>query len=281
MVKTNSFYEINTHQYGEVLHLIEGLEGIHNVFVYAVIEQKQQGKIFVNNLTSPTAGLVVNKGGCYYVFGEISDTQFNQPLISYLKEQSNHANFFDLYMSSKEWVSILKPALEGNVVELKRNHYILEENRIVHTEKIPDGFVLKNIDEYLFNKYMEQVDHSYSNLWDSAENYLNKAFGICLVNNDEFASVCNTFYIGNGYIAPDIITMDEYRELGLATIVCSTFIRKSRELDLIPYWDCDAGNDASNALAQKLGFTKLGEVPILWWHQNQDVIRNYLKKNNY
>ena len=29
------------------------------------------------------------------------------------------------------------------------------------------------------------------------------------------------------------------------------------------------------------GFLKVGSVPILWWHENEEVIKNYLKKNNY
>lgn len=108
-----------------------------------------------------------------------------------------------------------------------------------------------------------------------------KAFGFCLQANDKFTSVCNTFFIGRNLVAPNIVTLKEHRGVGLATIVCTQFINKSKELGLTPYWDCDAGNEASNKLANRLGFSKIEDVPILWWHESQDVINNFLKKNNY
>ncbi|GIN74693.1 acetyltransferase [Bacillus sp. J14TS2] len=274
--------ELTENEFDMVLDLLQQPKNIHNVFVYSVIEHKQQGKIFVNNKISPSAGLVMNEGGCYYVFGDVSDNVFNDSLIEYLSDPSNHVNFFDMYLSSNEWLEFLKRSLEGNVVQLKRTHYVLEEiNKMVQDVETPDGFKNKPINGELFNKYKAQIDSSYSYLWGSSDKYLKNAFGFCLLKNDEFVSVCNTFYIGGKFIAPDIITLNEYRGRGLATIVCSYFIKRSKELGLTPYWDCDAGNEASNRLAQKLGFRKVGDVPILWWHENKKVIEKYLKKFNY
>jgi RimJ/RimL family protein N-acetyltransferase len=274
--------ELREEEFDIVLDLLQQPENIHNVFVYSVIDHKQQGKIFVNDKNNPTAGLLVNKGGCYYVFGVVTDNVFNNLLIEYLRNPSNHINFFDMYLSSDEWLELLKKSLEGNVVELKRTHYVLEEiNKLVQEANIPDEFQLNQIDHELFNRYREQIDNSYSHLWGSSEKYLENTFGLCLLKNNKFASVCNTFYIGGNYIAPDIITLNEFRNKGLATIVCSFFIKRTKELGLTPYWDCDAGNEASNRLAQRLGFKKIGDVPILWWHENTEVIENYLKKFNY
>ncbi|KPB06381.1 GNAT family N-acetyltransferase [Bacillus sp. CHD6a] len=274
--------ELKKEEYDKLFELVKRPDSIHNVFVYSVIEQKQEGKIFVNNRTNPTSGLVVNQGGCYYVFGDVSDNVFNKLLVEFLMEPSNHANFYDMYLSSIEWLDFLKSSLEGNVVELKRTHYVLEElNSEVKEVAIPKGFELKSMDKGLFDKYKEQIDDSYAYLWESSNRYLQHAFGFCILEDGEFASVCNTFYIDSKFIAPDIITLDKFRKFGLATLVCSQFIKKSQELRLKPYWDCDAGNEASNKLAQKLGFKKLGDVPILWWHENPKVIDNYLKKNNY
>ena len=274
--------ELKKEEYIDILELLGRSDNIHNVFVHSVIEQKQQGKIFVNNRTNPTSGLIVNQGGCYYVFGEVSDGSFNQLLVDYLRDPTNHANFYDLYLSSLDWLDMLKDSLEGNVVQLKRTHYVLEDmDKELREVTSPEGFELKEIDNFLFEKYKREIDDSYAYLWESPNSYLQHAFGFCLLENDEFASICNTFYVDSKFIAPDIITLNNFRKLGLATLVCSQFIKKSQELGLKPYWDCDAGNEASNKLAQKLGFKKVGDVPILWWHENQKVIDNYLKKNNY
>lgn len=172
--------------------------------------------------------------------------------------------------------------MKGNVVRLNRSHYILRKEIQMNEQlAIPDGYQLIPIDAQLFVKYRDTMDKTYENLWNSEHEYLQKAFGFCVQSKGEFVSVCNTFFIGGGLIAPDIFTLENHRGIGLATTVCKSYIRKCIALELTPYWDCDAGNDASNKLAQRLGFSKIGTVPILWWHENQDVIVNYLKKNNY
>ncbi|REE68753.1 GNAT acetyltransferase-like protein [Paenibacillus taihuensis] len=274
--------ELREDEFRNILDVLQQPEGIHHVFVYSVIDRKQQGLVYVNNRDTPTAGLVVNKGGCYFVFGEAADDDFNNELIAFLSDPSNHANFFDLYVSSEEWLTLLKRALEGNVVQLTRSHYKLEELSSKAREiQIPAEYQLKAIDEELFNQYRDQIDHSYSHLWGSSESYLKHAFGYCLQQDNEFASVCNTFYIGGGYIAPDIITMNEFRNRGLATVVCAYFLKHSFESGLTPCWDCDAGNDGSNRLAQALGFRHAGNIPILWWHEDKGVIANYLMNYHY
>lgn len=274
--------ELREDEFRNILSVLRQPAGIHNVFVYSVIDGKQKGKVFVNNRNMPTAGVVLNKGGCYFVFGDVSDNVFNNDLVEFLSNPLNHTNFFDLYLSSDEWLTLLKRELEGNVVQLNRSHYLLEDIPLKFREiQIPKEYQLRPIDKNLFNKYRDQIDNSYSHLWGSSDSYLKNAFGFCLLRDDDFVSVCNTFYIGGNYIAPDIITLNEYRNRGLATVVCAYFLKKSIELGLTPYWDCDDGNDASNRLAQTLGFRHVGNLPILWWHENKEVIENYLKRYHY
>jgi len=58
-----------------------------------------------------------------------------------------------MYLSSDEWLTLLKHALKGNVVQLNRSHYKLEEiSSKVRDIQISKEFQLKSIDENLFNK---------------------------------------------------------------------------------------------------------------------------------
>jgi len=273
--KNNEYYKIESllaHKENEFIF----------VFVQSVIDNNQPGKIFVNNNDNPTAGLVASRGGKYYLFGDEEDQTFNHSLLEFLSNPENHANFYDLYFSSNTWLSIIKTPLNDNVVELSRTHYILSNTAIIDNYDSHSGeFLLQIINEQLYDRYKNEVDDSYSLLWDSSDEYLARAFGYCFLNESGFVSACNTFYIGGGYIEPDIITLSDYRKQGLAFALCHEFIKYSRQRKLIPYWDCDSGNNASNLLAIKLGFNKVGEVPILWWHENKQVISNYLIKYNY
>lgn len=276
--------ELNTNEYYKISPLIthKDREFIF-VFVQSVIDQQQPGKIYVNNNDNPMSGLVVSRGGKYYLFGNEEDQVFNNLLLKFLANPDNHSNFYDLYFSSNKWLAIVKDSLSDNVVELSRSHFILENNiTIPDDHNIQSGdYLFKSVDEQFYDRYVKEIDHSYPLLWGSSEEYVEKAFGYCFLNDSGFVSACNTFYIGGGYIEPDIITLSDFRNQGLAFALCQEFIKHSRQRKLIPYWDCDSGNDASNRLAQKLGFDKVGELPILWWHENKQVISNYLLKYNY
>ena len=254
------------------------------VFVHSVIDGNQSGKIFVNHIENPTAGLIASSGGKYYLFGKEDDPIFNRGLLDFLANTDHHSNFYDLYCSSDTWIDLVKKRLDENVVELSRSHYILRKNAISNVDKhlnTPEDFRLRRMDEELYERYKNEIDDSYALLWESPDKYLDTTFGYCYMKGNDFVSVCNTFYIGGGYIEPDIITLSDYRNQGMAYAVCQTFIEHSVQQNLIPYWDCDAGNEASNKLVTKLGFDKVGDLSILWWHESKEVIKQYLSKYNY
>jgi RimJ/RimL family protein N-acetyltransferase len=247
-------------------------------------DRNQPGKIYVNDVEQPTAGLVCSRGGKYYLFGQEDDTDFNSELFRFLENSKHHSNFYDLYCSSNTWIELVKNPLHGNVVELSRTHYILREQTLANAgnySKASEEFIVHRMNEQLFDRYTSEIDPSYALLWESANEYLNTTFGFCIMEEDKFQSICNTFYIGGEYIEQDIITLSDYRNKGLAYAVCQAFIEHAVEQELIPYWDCDSGNEASNKLATKLGLDRVGDLPILWWHESKDVIQRYLSKYGY
>jgi len=203
----------------------------------------------------------------------------------FLRDKNNHSIYYDLYIASKKWLKVIRKLLEGVVVKLERSLYsynnLAEQVDDSWKLDIPNEFTLKRMDLDLYNKYVKEIDPSYKYVWGSANEFLSKGFGFCLLINSEFVSVCNTFYVGGGYAELDIMTKSEYRRQGLAVITCKAFIEHSIHNQLIPFWDADAGNEPSNKLAVKLGFNKIKNVNILWWHEDKKVIESYLNKYNY
>jgi len=137
------------------------------------------------------------------------------------------------------------------------------------------------MDASLFNKYRHEMDSSYNSLWNSANHFMDRGFGYCILKDDHFASVCNSFFVGRGYADIDIVTVDEYQKQGLATLTGAAFIEHCLNHNLVPNYNCDAGNERSIKLATKLGFVKNNDYPMLWWHQDQNIISNYLRRFNY
>lgn len=277
-------YKLKKTDYIKVLSLLHDLKE-ECVFAHAVLENIQYGHIYVDDISNPKCCLIVSKGGKYFVAGDEEDLNFREFICSYLKNKSNHSNYFDLYVSSEKWLKIINELLEGCVVNLWRSIYCYNSKENYKTNtlkfKIPEGFVLKKMDEYLYDKYVREIDQSYCDIWGSAKKFIENGFGFCVLCNNEFVSTCNTCYVGGGCAEIDIMTNSKYRGKGFASITCSAFIEYCLEHELIPTWDADGGNEASNKLALKLGFAKSKDVNILWWHEDEEMIKSYLKKYNY
>jgi len=85
----------------------------------------------------------------------------------------------------------------------------------------------------------------------------------CVFDNDEIASVAYSENLPNKphkltNIA--IKTLPEYRRKGYAYIACAAFIHNHLQQGLMPIWECDFSNKASEMLAEKLGFYYMGNV---------------------
>ncbi|QGQ93884.1 GNAT family N-acetyltransferase [Paenibacillus psychroresistens] len=137
------------------------------------------------------------------------------------------------------------------------------------------------MDGILFDKYRKEMDSSYDSLWSSAQHFMDRGFGYCIMMDDHFASVCNAWFVGGGSADIDIVTVEEYQNQGLATLAGTAFIEHCLNNNLTPNYNCDAGNLRSIKLATKLGFVKNYDLPMLWWHRDQNIISDYLKKYNY
>lgn len=257
---------------------------VHHIFAFSVVEGKQPGRIFIDNNINPTCCLIVSNSGKYLVAGDAKNIIFNGFLLEYLSKHDNHNHYYDLYNSSNEWIEKIDEILSDNAVRLNRNLYQWDKSKLSSiinwSIRLPESYELRKLDEYLFEKYVNEMDSSYSQLWESASRFIQNGFGFCILKDGEFISICNTYYVKQGFAEIDIVTKKEYRSQGFATIVCSAFIKFCVEDGIMPLWDCDAGNESSKKLAEKLGFKCIDEYQMHWWHEDKNVISNYLKKFN-
>jgi RimJ/RimL family protein N-acetyltransferase len=276
--------ELQKEEYKKVLPLLADLNGIY-LFAEAVVELNQSGHIFVNNKTNPSCCLIVNCCGSYLVSGDERDSSFNDWLFQFLKDRSKHLNFFDLSLSSQKWLQLMSNLLDGYAVKLSRTVYDYYTDDLTLPNigglEIPENFTLKYMDEELYGRFLQEVNPYYEKSWGSFKEFSSKGFGFCLLENDKFVSVCTSDYVASVYAGIDIETMYEYRKQGFATITCSAFIKHCLQNNLVPRWNADSGNELSNKLAIKLGFNKVKNYDMLWWHENKEVIEDYLKRFNY
>lgn len=258
---------------------------VYCTFAYAVVEGKQPGKIYADNNINPSSCLILCKSGKYLVAGDTSNTAFNEFLSDYLYDSNNHNRYFDLYSSSKDWIREIDEILLDNAAKLSRQLFYLDSSNFYNILDIntilPEGFELKKLDSDLFEKYSGEMDNSYCDLWESSNNFIKNGFGFCILKNNEFVSVCNTYYVREGFAEIDIVTNKKFRNKGFALITCAEFIKHCLQNNITPVWDCDDGNEASKNLAKKLGFRSIETYQMHWWHQNRSFVEEYLNKFNY
>ena len=276
--------ELKNSDFNNVTQLLNE-EKVHCTFAYAVVEGKQQGRIYVDNHIEPTCCLITCGSGKYLVAGDTSNTSFNEFLSEYLFNRENHSNYFDLYSSSQKWIVKLDEILGDNAVKLSRQlfqwDYSNEPSISKGSEMLPEGFELRKMDSALFEKYAKEMDSSYYDLWKDADNFVSKGFGFCILKDNEFVSVCNTYYVREGFAEIDIVTKEEFRRQGYALVACFEFIKYCVRNNIKPIWDCDNGNEGSKDLARKLGFYSVETYQMHWWHENKKVIEYYLNKFKY
>ncbi|WP_027632091.1 GNAT family N-acetyltransferase [Clostridium hydrogeniformans] len=276
--------ELKKSEFTSVLQLLHE-EKVHSSFAYAVLEGKQPGKVYVDTKEKPSCCLITCKSGKYLVAGDTGNLKFNNFISDYLYNKKNHKTYFDLYSSSKEWVKKIDEILGDNAAKLSRQVFQWDSSNLssisTWSQSIPEGFELKKMETILFDKYVKEVDSSYKESWENSYNFISKGFGFCILKDNEFVSVCNTYYVREGFAEIDIVTNNKFRKQGFALITCSKFIEYCLENNIKPIWDCDNGNESSKALAIKLGFNSVETYEMHWWHENKDFIDSYLKKFKY
>ena len=73
---------------------------------------------------------------------------------------------------------------------------------------------------------------------------------------------CFSAFAAEGLYEVDIQTHPEYRRQGLARLTASAFVAHCLEQGWEPVWECWENNLASIALAEKVGFVCVADLPV-------------------
>ena len=80
----------------------------------------------------------------------------------------------------------------------------------------------------------------------------------------EESRVCFRFTSGEDIAPIQVMTASEHQRKGYATIVARALIEEATQREITPSWECDTHNEASIALAEKLGFERQSEYSRFW-----------------
>lgn len=242
---------------------------VNTFFVRAVLEQKVEGKVFVDNIENPQTYYVVHKYGMSLLFGKSDNELFNSWFADYCfnrKGERNHYEWMQAFPA--DWDTVLPRLFADKLVDVSE------------TAEAPNDFIERNtrvnfkfnIDKYLAFKennikeshHVVRTDASMfhemkgvvvpANFWDSADDFCKNGVGFSLFYQHKLATTAYSAFIFEDILELGMETQPEFRGKGFAQYACATLIDYCIANHLEPVWACKLQNKPSYNLARKLGF---------------------------
>jgi RimJ/RimL family protein N-acetyltransferase len=257
-------HELPGTEYHRVRPLFQAMD--HHLGVSAILEGTLPAKIYTDHPLHPQVALTWTQHRFYAVGSEDND-HLNEALIRFFTEtawpQAREAGEkgFVLYYQPDHW----EPKLDAT--KAQRQFYRFKELRYDWRTLLPEGFVLQFVDRALLDrKHLKNLDaltEEVRSWFGSVQDFLEVYFGVCLLHGDEIVGWCLSEYNGADRCEVGILTIEPYRQRGLATVMASALIEHalSRAISYIG-WHCYANNVASGATARKVGFEKVRDYPV-------------------
>lgn len=101
--------------------------------------------------------------------------------------------------------------------------------------------------------------------WFSPQEFLNRGIDYCLLEGEKLASVCTSVFATRSGIEIDVHTEEAYQRRGFATLTAAALIDECLRGGRLPNWECFWDNDASSALANRLGFDMVEDYPVYYF----------------
>lgn len=122
----------------------------------------------------------------------------------------------------------------------------------------PDSLAVVPIDADFLNgdraRGADPVREEVAWMWPSVEDFCDRGFGVAGTVDGAVVAWCTAEYVGPLSCGIGIETVEAHRRKGIAFAIAREFLAECGRRGLSPYWECDAANEPSVALAEKLGF---------------------------
>ncbi len=231
---------------------------INTLFARAVIEQKVQGKIYVDNPESPQTFYILHPYGMSLLFGKSNNEKFNQKFKNYvlnINEERCHDEWMQTYPN--DWDIVLRNLFEQPELIMEfdvRVNFKFNEKKYVQTKQTFDSDNIR-IHSTTENDFKEMVGTVIpSKFWKDSNDFVSNSIGISVYYDNRLASIAFAACIEGNTLELGIETNELYRGKHLAYKACSALLDYCLDNGFNPVWACRLENTGSYKLAQALGF---------------------------
>ena len=267
---------LNKTDYSKVAEAIKNV-AINTLFAEAVIEQKVNGKIYVDNIEEPKTFYIIHPYGMTLLLGDSDNKEFNNQFKDYALNADNtrqKPEWMQAYPAT--WHNVLselfgdrlitssenKHQKLSGIVELNtRVNFKFDQAKFIASRKpvIENDIKIVRTDSEVFRNMPGSVVPAY--FWETEEDFLTNGVGFSLYYKNKLASTAYSSCINTSQLELGIETVPEFRGKGFAQYVCQALIDYCIEHQFEPVWACRLENTGSYKLAQKVGFVPTLELP--------------------
>lgn len=231
--------------------LVPLFHGIQDSLIISCI-QNYFGSAWVDRCDAPASGVIV-VGDFVFLAGEPSE--------DILRSVQNdfRASGMVLVPDGTGWHSVIEGVFGKRCRRVER-YAIKKEGDIFDREllkkyigKLPEGYVLKEIDASVYDDVMsKEWSRDFCRQYADWEHFRDRGMGVVIYKDDEIVSGASSYTSYREGIEIQITTREDYRKRGLALVCASALVLKALQCHLYPNWD--AANMASVGIAEKLGY---------------------------
>ena len=227
---------------------------------FAVLDGNAAGRVWADSLARPTWGIVQEAGFRSIYLGGLADAQILAPIVAELRQTGEV--LIGLPHGDRR-LEMLPPDSDYIGSTLEFTNRPVGEGLDAWLGQLPDGCQLHRVDRELFERCLER--DLLVSIFGSAEKALANGFGLCLVRDGRVLSEAHAGPAALGLIEIGTMTHERHRYRGYATLVCAHLVHACEDLGFQTYWNCAKQNQASVAIARKLGYTTMQEYELRAW----------------
>ena len=260
--------ELHPSEFASIPTLLEGVK--QKVLPHAICQGYSAGRVFVDRRENPQMVLVWSALGYYFIAGDtdiahdwVAASRVLLEIFVPASKASGESSFI-LVPAQEAWKERLPNLLPGReVLEIYRRPFQFDATQFQALppwkDHIPPGYQIQIMDAALTARIGAPPG------WSSPEAFLENGLGVVLLAGDEVASLCASVFASHEHMEIDIHTEEKYQRQGFAVLTASAFIEECSRLGKQPNWECFWENEASTALAEKLGFQAEADYPVYYW----------------
>jgi RimJ/RimL family protein N-acetyltransferase len=228
---------------------------------FAVLQGTLAGTILVDDPANPTTAFVRESGeGTVYAGGAVTREVLEEALGEFGSQG-------DLLIGTRDDEPLRgllppDPDYSGRVLEFT-------ERVATPLPPLPARCELRPVDGDLFDRLEWRDDTVVA--FGSKERFLELGVGLCLMREGEMLAEATTGPPVDGVVELGILTREAHRGHGYATLTSAFLAAACEARGLSTYWNCNLANDASAAVARKLGYRRVREYGLVMYRGTRFV----------